>query len=292
MDNRGETYPQVTAATMRATGLDIDEVFCSMRLAGTALARPDVEALVRRGVAVGGHKLAAYIAVEDYAAAARYIQAAFMPNRRHRFISVEEIAGLHLRIARRTAARPGSLREVSLRPFPSGMVPPPAWLIPQALTAYVERFRPGPSEGSSVLEWIADAHARFERIQPFESANGRVGRALVNLLLKRTGFLPFIVRPGDAAKYDAALQAADSRDLRPLAALLERSLSRSYALVSAGRLEAAEIRPVSDFATGKDRAALYKAAQRGRLRSFRRDGRLYTSSRWIADYKALRALPE
>lgn len=285
-DDLGSNFPARVA--LASTGLDVEEVYCSMRLAESPLSKPDVDALVRRGVAVGGHQLAAYIAVEDYATAARYVQAAFMPGRRHGFIALEEIVGLHARIARRSSERPGNLRETSLRSLPSGMVPPPAWLIPQTLAAYVERIRQGPASGASPLTWAADAHARFQRIRPFESANGRVGRTLLNLLLRRTGFLPFIVRPADAAAYLQALRAADSRDTGPLRSLLARSLSRSYAAASANRAEAGDVRPLSDFAAGRERAALYKAAQRGRLRAFRRDGRLYTSATWIADYKALK----
>jgi hypothetical protein len=52
-----------------------------------------------------------------------------------------------------------------------------------------------------------------------------------------------------------------------------------------------ELRSLASFAAGSRRAALYKAAQRGRLRSVRRGGTLYTSAAWIAEYEARAASP-
>ncbi len=275
----------VARSAVASEALEIDEAWSSLRLADSPLERADAEALLRRGVAVGGYKLEAYIALDDYAAAMRYVRAAPMPGGRQGFVSMQEIVALHRLVARRTSPRPGLLREVTLPAFPGGMVPAPAWLIPQSLTAFVERFRPGPPKDGSPIAWVADAHARYERIHPFDAGNGRVGRALANLLLKRCGLLPLVVRPGDAATYLAALRAADSRNPWPLASLIARSLVRSYALMEAHATRNEDVRPLSEFATDRERASLYKAAQRGRLRAFRRDGRLWTSARWIAEYR-------
>jgi hypothetical protein len=107
---------------------------------------------------------------------------------------------------------------------------------------------------------------------------------LINLLLKRCGYLPFIVRARAGEAYLAALRAADSRDIWPLALVIGKSLARSYAFLGAAVPDAGEARPLSEFASGARLAALYKAAQRGRLRAFRRDGRLLTTAAWIAAY--------
>jgi hypothetical protein len=274
--------------------LDAEEVWTSMRLAGSPLEREASDALVRRNVAIGGHPLEAYNRVADYAAAARFVRESPSSSRRRGYLTLDEVVTLHALATRRTSERPGRLRQATLPQFPGGMVASPAWLIPQTLGTFVERLHGGPPGGgvpgdASALVWSADAHARFERIHPFPDANGRVGRLLMNLLLRRCGYVPFVFRSRDAAPYVDALRAADSRDPAPLAELLARSLARSYAFLAAALPAQDEAKPLSAFARGARRAALYKAAQRNRLRAFRSGGRLLTTAAWIAAYEELAA---
>jgi hypothetical protein len=293
MDSRGRGRELAALERQIASGamptgseahtLEIDEAWASMRLAGSPLSRNEVDALARQGVALGGHALDAYIPVADYLAAARYAREAPIPTRRRGFLTVEEIVALHAHATRRSDPRPGALRTSTIRAYPGGVVPPPPWMLPQALAALAEHFRRGPGSAASPMLWAADAVARLDRMQPFASANGRVARLCLNLLLRRAGYAPLVVRPRDARAYVAALRAASTRDPFPLALLIARSLARSH--TAAQLANARELRPLSEFAAGNERASLYKAAQRGTLQAFRRSGRLYTSDTWIAEYR-------
>ena len=262
--------------------LACEEVWASTRLAGSPFDRVEVDALTRRGIAVGGHPLEWYVRVADYARAARFVRESPSSTGRRGLLMMEELVTLHALATRRTSERPGRLRATTLPQFPSGMIASPAWLIPQALSAFVERVHGGYAD-ASVLDWIA--HARYERIQPFPDANGRVGRLLMNLLLKRCGYVPFVYRSRDAATYLSALRAAASRDTAPLTRVLAHSLARSYAFLAAALPEHEGAKPLSEFATGARLAALYKAAQRNRLRAFRHNGRLMTTAAWIEAYE-------
>ncbi|MGB3412045.1 MAG: Fic family protein [Microthrixaceae bacterium] len=51
------------------------------------------------------------------------------------------------------------------------------------------------SEDLPVLVQAAIAHAQFETIHPFEDGNGRTGRALIHILLRRRGLAPEYVPP-------------------------------------------------------------------------------------------------
>jgi Fic family protein len=270
-------------------GLFLEEIRGSAALSGAALDRGEVEALLAGGVALGGRPLGAYIAVADYADAVRYLRAAPLPGRRSPYVLVEEVVELHARALRRSpAARPGTWRAAAVERLTGGVVPPPPWLIPREIAAFVARVAFGPPEGASKLLWVAQAHERFHRIHPFTAGNGRTGRLVTNLLLRRLDLPPFAVRSRDALRYLAALQRADSRDPWPLALVLARSVLAGATRLVAAHEERDDLCAISSFAAGAERAALYKAAQRGRLRVVRRNGSLLTTAAWLTEYRASR----
>ncbi|MBV9102590.1 MAG: Fic family protein, partial [Candidatus Eremiobacteraeota bacterium] len=161
------------AATGRIAGvrqaLFLEEVLSSTRLAGFSLDPAAGAALLSRGVAVGGERLAVYEAVADYAEASRLIEGAdARPLRPHIYLRTEEILELHRRAIHRTARAAGAWREHNLSAVPSGLVPPPHWLVPREIAAFVDRYAGGPPAEVLPLLWVARAHMRILRIQPFE----------------------------------------------------------------------------------------------------------------------------
>jgi Fic family protein len=281
----------VAGLPVRAAAADafVDEVWSSTALADSPLDRAQVAALLGRGVPVGEHRLEAYVLVADYGAAARYVRDAAGVGRRRPYLRSEEIVDLHALVTQRAhGERPGAWRSTTLVPFPSGMVAPPAWLVPREIAAYCERLVAGPAAGTAPVGWVAAAHARFERIHPFSTANGRVGRLVANLLLRRLGLPSLVVRSRDGAAYVAALRRADARDPWPLATIFARSV-----LAGLQRARAAQagdpLVPLASLASAGERPAFYKAAQRGRLLAVRRGGTLLSTQAWVDAYRAEKA---
>jgi Fic family protein len=79
-----------------------------------------------------------------------------------------------------------------------------------------------PGEMKALFEWFeknqsslhplalaARFHARFEQIHPFEDGNGRVGRFLINVLLRQAGYPPLIIRKTHRQSYFRALADYD-----------------------------------------------------------------------------------
>ena len=84
-------------------------------------------------------------------------------------------------------------------------------------------------------------HHRFTQIHPFSDGNGRVARALASLAFIKDGWFPVVIRRDDRARYIAALEKADSGDLRPLVELFVET--QRNALVEASEI-AYEVKPV------------------------------------------------
>ncbi len=267
--------------------LDLEEIHASTALAGSALGVDEVSALVEHGLTGAGRRLSECILVADYADAARYVRAAPAAGRRQPFVRTDEIVALHLHALRRAPeARPGVWRGTTIPAFPSGMVATPAWLIARDIAAFVDRFAAGPPPDANPLPWLADAHVRFTRIQPFTAGNGRVARLLTNLLLRRLGFPPLIVPARQRERYAAERVPAASRRLETLAGLFARWLLSGTSALVASSHAGDGLRPLAAYAGGAERAALYKAAQRDRLRTVRRGSAVLTTAAWIADYRA------
>ena len=69
-------------------------------------------------------------------------------------------------------------------PLRAVFVSPPAHLVPELLEDLVESIN---EDGHPPLVHAAMVHAQFETIHPFADGNGRTGRALIQLMLRRAG---------------------------------------------------------------------------------------------------------
>ncbi len=267
------------------------EITGSLRFAGIAMRARDMSLLVTAGRTPAGASLEACNAVADYAAAAAHVALIGRQRRRQPFLRVEEIVAVHALATRRSSTdRPGEWRAATAAAQRSGAVPPPAWLVPRDVSALVERFASGPPPDRPLLPWLADFHARFRRITPFATANGRVARLCLNLLLSRLRYPPLILERSAGPRFAAALDRAASGDLWPSALFFGQSLEKTLLAINDVSESSGEMLiALAEIAEQGERAALYKAAQRGRLRTIRKGTAIFTSKLWLHDYRSSRA---
>ena len=282
------TAPQRAALRTARQALALDEVATSCALAGYRLTRAELVALLERGIAAGGRRLETYDAVADYAGAARYASEleAAGGRRAHPYLRTEEVLELHRHACRRTGIAPGSWRERNVPAVRSGLVPPAHWLVPREVAAFADRFAAGPPARMSPVVWVAGAHARLLRVQPFDGGNGRVARLVANLLLRRLGLPPAAFTGRLATRYRPALAAADGGDIGALAELTGEAVAASFTRLVAALGRSDDLRPLRELVPAGELAALVKAAQRGRLRVLRRGARVLSTPAWIAEYRA------
>jgi len=265
------------------------EIHGSTALAGSPLEAAEVDALLDQGRAEGGHLLADYVLVRDYATAAGWIaDARRRPASDPRLlIDLEELRRLHAQTTAGSQVRGGAWRQGN-PVLATGVVAPAAWLVARETETLIARLGRGP-QLDPLAVWVARFLGRFARLVPFEGGNGRVARLAVNLMLHRLDIAPLVLERPDRRRYPHALAQAEAAIPGPLAALIATSLYRT-----ANRLLAAA--PGTDSAlsdlvplrriAGDDYTALAKAAQRGRLRTLVRGGRYYTTAAWISEYRS------
>jgi Fic family protein len=163
-------------------------------------------------------------------------------------LRLKDVLEIHrlLMLATTTPQIAGELRERqnwiggnSYNPGRADFVPPPPERVKDLmndLVAFMNRTDLPP-----VLQ-AAIAHAQFETIHPFADGNGRVGRALIHVVLRRRGLAPRYVPPvslvlaADAKAYVAGLTAF--REYRPgdwilvFAQAIERAAAKASELAT------------------------------------------------------------
>lgn len=276
--------PPRAAIAREAARLRRDELDGSLALSSTQLNREQVDMLVDRGVATGGHQLEEYLAARDLASAASWIagQRPQLASDPRPLITVEDVRRLHsLATAGQPALAPGAWR-LAVDPPGGDIVSLPPWTIPKEVAVLTERYRRRP-EPDELGTWLAAFLGRFARIRPFAGANGRTGRLAVSLLLRRIDAVPLAIPRERAPDFRQALVAAENGELAALRALIGESLVQGCLRLLAAAGDA-PLEPLRDLA-GPNYAALIKAAKRGRLATVVRDGRIFTTAQWIEDYR-------
>jgi Fic family protein len=116
-------------------------------------------------------------------------------------LRVDDVLAVHERLLAGTSLEQfgGALREVqnwiggsSFNPCSAAFVPPPHQHVPELMQDLCDFCNQ--NDLPAVVQ-AAVAHAQFETIHPFVDGNGRTGRALIHVILRRRGLAPRLVPP-------------------------------------------------------------------------------------------------
>jgi len=282
-----------------------EETHHSTAMEGNTLVLRQVKVLLDEGRAVGNKELREYLEIEGYASAAKWVydqairrnwdvQGATPPG----LVSLSDLREIHTLVmgpvwrvfppeGAGDQEGPGGFRECEVAPLREGFRPPPSITVRPELDDWLEGVGKGPPPDIHFLEYLADAHASFERVHPFRDGNGRVGRLVMNLLLVRNGAPPAILDKRVRAKYLRSLERADNGEPGPLAELLARSARDSVerfllpALAGPQRLV-----PLRSLASEQlSHQALLSAAKRSRLQATKIGGAWYSSQHHVNEYR-------
>ncbi len=115
-------------------------------------------------------------------------------------LTLDDLLAIHHRLLRDSAAaEPGRLRSEqnwiggsAYNPCAADFVPPPPEHVASLLDDLIAYLN---GDEHPPLVQAAVAHAQFETIHPFVDGNGRVGRTLIHVVLRRRGLTPRFVPP-------------------------------------------------------------------------------------------------
>ncbi len=99
------------------------------------------------------------------------------------------------------------------------LIPPPPELLPELLADLIDFCN---RADLPALVQATIAHAQFETIHPFTDGNGRIGRALINAVLRARGLTSHVVIPialalvSSRENYFASLESFRNGDLEPI----------------------------------------------------------------------------
>lgn len=186
-------------------------------------------------------------------------------------LTTEHLQQIHGRLLAGTRSKrhAGRIREVQnwiggniYNPCAAAYVPPPPELVPELLDDLCAFCG---SDDLPAVAQAAIAHAQFETIHPFVDGNGRVGRALIYLVLRRRGLASRILPPV------SLVLATRSRDyiggLEAFRYVGDPSCAEAHAGFNrwVGTFAAACARAVQDAASFEERCAEIEAEWRERL---------------------------
>lgn len=210
-----------------ATAADVADAEANVgRLNAAAVTLADTEALARlllraeavgsshiEGLVVGGQRLLRFEAASELGSAeVRDVTAAEVLSNITAMdyavrimaegpVTVDGILEMHRLLFENTdrARFGGRLRDdqnwiggSSYNPCSAAFVPPPEGEVPSLMEDLCEFAN---SDVLSPVAQAAVAHAQFETIHPFVDGNGRTGRALIHVILRRRGLCPTAVPP-------------------------------------------------------------------------------------------------
>lgn len=205
-----ELVGELEAAAVEVRELQVQPAFAGLEAASRQLLRAEALASSRiEGLEIGHRRIAAALAdgetpdetarsvIANIAAMDRSIRVAS----ELREITSSDVLDIHdaLLVLPRERPYAGAWREQqnwigtsSMSPRGAEFIPPPEGRVPglmEDLLGFVNR------DDMSPIVKAAVAHAQFETIHPFVDGNGRVGRALIHIVLRRDGVASRVVPP-------------------------------------------------------------------------------------------------
>jgi Fic family protein len=120
----------------------------------------------------------------------------------------------------------GKFRDVQVYVRGAGFMPPPPEDVEKQFKHLMLWYRSNKRKYNPVVV-AAYFHHVFESIHPFRDGNGRVGRLLLNFILRKNSLPMINIKYRERGKYYEALEAGNAGNLKPVANLIIKRIEDS-----------------------------------------------------------------
>jgi len=202
-----ELYPDESDRYMDAMYLRY--VQGTTAIEGNTISLREAQELLEHNISPAGKKMDEVYEILNFINLRKYLEG-YSGN-----ITETLIRKIHRILMNEVLHNPGEYRNIQVGIERVDYEPPPAILVPdekRALAAWYRqnRKRLNPFELAVLL------HTKFELIHPFVDGNGRVGRALMNVVLERAGYPTLYLGLEHRSAYLNALEKADNGEFAPI----------------------------------------------------------------------------
>jgi len=172
---------------------------------GNTLTPGESQELLEHGIVPAGKQIREVYEILNFVKLRRYL------SDHKGIISERLVKEIHAIIMERLVQSPGEYRRIEVFIANADYTPPPALLVPAEMKNLIGWYKKH-AKIMHPFELAVELHTRFEMIHPFPDGNGRVGRALMNLVLEQAGYPTLYLGLADRKAYLDAMIIADDGD--------------------------------------------------------------------------------
>lgn len=203
-------------------------VYGTTSIEGNTCTLRETSLILDENISVGGKNLREIFEIENYRKINQYIKDLEFENLK---IDLNFIKKIHsLLLANIKNSGNGDFRNIEVFVKGADFQPTPAIFIEDEMNDLVNFYMKN-KDKMHPIEMIATFHHKFERIHPFLDGNGRVGRELMRIMLKKLQLPTIFIDQSNRNEYLEALAEGDKGNIKPLTLFLIESLISDHEIL-------------------------------------------------------------
>ena len=180
---------------------------------GNTISPQEVQELLEHDISPAGKKVSEVYEILNFVKLRDFLKT-YKGN-----ISEKLIKTMHAILMENLMRTPGEYRQIRVGIEKVDYEPPPAILVPEKMKDLISWYRAN-AKKLYPFELAVLLHTRFESIHPFIDGNGRVGRALMNFILERSGYPTIYLGLPHRKNYLDAINPANDGNFEPIIKML------------------------------------------------------------------------